>query len=332
MTKKATHQNRVLAHEERIPDHGGEVPDWQLVVMCHYEYARCSKLMLQTVNNLRESGNPKTAVTDIPFRETARLLAWNFPEFPDTPWETLAPQIRSQRLAAIGITEANGLYSPAPAAWQAWECGDADADRRRDERVGVAMEAMGSFEIDFSQANGVIIKQFAQWLDGRRVFLLQKYDSTGKLAPRIKRNANDRFRVWLRPSHKKGGEAWPKKYRLALTALGHLRKYIHSKREAARANESGAVLDQSSWDKYEFYAGRMLECLEAAWRCPGEFLNVHDRFLAWHRIGFAALRPPPRSLDDARRRAAIKVRQFVDEHFTVAKLGTSKSPATRPPR
>jgi len=207
-----------------------------------------------------------------------------------------------------------------------------DADYRREEWVGIAGEAMGCFEIDFSQDNDVITEQFSRWLHTRRAWLLQKYDSTGKLAEGIKQNSNERFQVRSCPAHKKGGEAWPKKYRLAITALGNLRTYIDSGRDAVRANEAGTVLDRSSWDKYEFYAGRMLECLQAAWSCPGEFLNLYNSFHTLHRIGFAGLRPPPRSLDDPRRGKVNTTQQFVDEHFTVTKLKRTAAPATKFPR
>lgn len=316
--KAKGHIRKKLAVEERDLDHESNIPDWQLMAMLHYEYARCSKLMLKAVSVIRNPDRLRnTKGFDLPF---ANYLARQFPEFPKTPWEKIAKDTRKERLASIGINEQNGLYSSPLPAWKSWEFFDADALALNEELSDFAAESYGIFKIDFGQVDLLIKQQFSEWLDHRRTFLLDRYDSNGKLAAGITQNANRYFRG--RPPRKrvKGGGAPPKKYRSALTALGKLRAFTHAHRDVDLVNQMGEIKDLSSWLKYENYAARMMMCVQSAWKCRAGIVDVFDGKNLKSNVGFGGFIYPPKSLDESRKGKVKLVRKFLALDFTIAKL------------
>lgn len=319
--QKNDQSRRELASEEWNLDYQGEIPDWQLMAMLHFEYARCSKLMLQAVSAIRNPGRSKVGHSNakeliLPF---ANYLARQFPEFPTKSWEKIDPKTRSERLAALGIDESNGLYSFSP-AWEYREISGPQAQTVIEELTDFAGESYGIFKIDFGQENSVIEQQFSRWLENRRLFLLKEYNSTGKLAAGITQNENDSFREQPPRKRKRGGGALPKKYRLALTALGNLRAFVHAQRDVDRAIKMTDQKDLSSWNKYETYAARMLQCTQSAWSCRVGIVDVfHAKTWRGH-IGFGNFIAPPRSLDERRKGKANQVREFLAQNFTITKL------------
>ncbi len=311
-----------LALEERCPDFEGDIPDWQLMAMLHYEYARCSKLMLKAVKAIRKRHTLKTPRSNAgafhpPF---ANYLARQFPEFPKTSWEKIESKVRLERLADLGIDEHNGLYSAPPPGWESWELFAPEAPANIEELLDIDAESCGIFKIDFGQENSVIERQFSTWLIDRRSFLLGKYDSTGKFAAGITQNTNDRFRGRSPRKRIRGGGAPPKKYRLALTALGNLRTFIHAQRVVARANKMSEQKDLSSWNKYETYGAGMMMCVQSVWKCRASIVDVFDGKSLKRNVGFGDFIYPPKSLDESRRGKVELVQKFLEQNFTIAQL------------
>jgi len=310
-----------LASEEWNLDYQGEIPDWQLMAMSHYEYARCSNLMLQAVSAIRNpgrlrAGHSHTKGVILPF---ANYLGRQFPEFPTKPWEKIDSKIRSKRLADLGIHESNGLYSFAP-AWECQEIFSPQAQIAIEELTDFAGESYGIFKIDFGQENSVIEQQFSSWLENRRLCLLKKYDSTGKLAAGIIQNENDSFRGKPPRKRKKGGGAPSNKYRLALTALGNLRAFVHARRDVRQANKMTEQKDLSSWNKYETYAAKMLQCMQSACSCRVGIVDVFHAATWRGHVGFGNFIAPPRSLDERRTGKTNQVRELLARDFTIAEL------------
>lgn len=316
---KLNSTSKCLAIAERTPDVKGDVPNWQLMVMLHYEYARCSTKMLQAVRAITQTVQKKSNQPLSGFARTrfARFLAHNFPEFPNTPWENIAEDAREARLSSIGINEDNGLYPSPPPAWEFWEFGDQEAQSF--ELLDIDRESYGIFKVDFSQKDQAIKKHFAKWLVQRRSQLLMKYDSTGQLAAGIKRNRNDCFRGYPRQKRPKGAVAPPKKYRTALTALGNLRSFIHADRDIRRANDIQEK-DLSSWSKYEFYAGTMMRSIQSSWQSSGFIIDVFDRKNLLGQVGFFNMVAPPEKLDAPRAGKLESIQNFLNENFTLVNL------------
>jgi hypothetical protein len=320
--KKISPPRLRLTRAECVPDHEGAIADWQLIAMAHYEYARCSRTFVEEVNTIRErsSSKNKTTTPTRSFLPLANYLARQFPEFPKTPWAKIAPHHRMERLKQIGIDEKNGLYQPARAAWECWPFSELQTVVEEEDTLEIASENFGVFKIDFSQNDPVIEQQFSNWLKSRRTALQRKYDSTGKLASGITSNRNHRFRG--RPPEKriKGGGAPPKKYRLALTALGRLRAFVHTERIVPIANKLGDERDLSSWEKYEFYAGRMMSCMESVWKCGAVIIDVFSKENFRHNVGFTNFKRPPIRLSEPRKGKIPGVRKFLSENFIISEL------------
>jgi hypothetical protein len=307
-----------LSFEEWNPDFESKIPDWQLMAMLHYEYARCSKLMLKAVSAIRDPGKSSKAKEFLlPF---ANDLARQFPEFPKTPWGKITSNTRLERLAILGINEQNGLYSAPLPGWESWEFFDPEPQNFKNELTDLASESYGIFKIDFNQEDSVIQGLFYEWLKKRREFLLKKHLSTVKLAPGINQNTNDCFRGRPPGKRENGRGAPPNKYRLALTALGKLRAFIHADRDVELANQMGQIKDLSSWHKYETYAARMMICVQSAWKCRAGIVDVFDGKNLKNNIGFSGFIYPPKSLDEPRQGKVDPLREFLDRNFTLAEL------------
>lgn|GEM_PF-5920596 len=80
------------------------IPDWQLLPMLHYEYARCHSPVIEAVKLLRKAGTGDASKSS-PAPRIAQELAFDYSEFPDKPWIRLDQKQRSKRLNKIGITE-----------------------------------------------------------------------------------------------------------------------------------------------------------------------------------------------------------------------------------
>src|SRR4051794_23106114 len=81
-----------------------KIPDCQLLLMLHYEYARCYKPIIQGVAALRNQSQVEQA-TQGKILAFARYLAQWFPEFPNTPWLSIHSEDRKKRISEMGISE-----------------------------------------------------------------------------------------------------------------------------------------------------------------------------------------------------------------------------------
>jgi hypothetical protein len=308
-----------IAKLEWNPDNEGAVPPWQLIAMTHYEYARSSKFMVQAVAKIRKSILLKRRIIKSrkPQISFANYLARQFPEFPKSPWKNIEPHVRVARLLDLEIDEQNGLYAPTPLAWKFRALSDWDKLMEEEDATQICTESLGICKIDFTQGDAIIKRQFSEWLQARRAFLLDKYDSTEKLAAGIPKNQNYRFQARPPEQREKGRGAPPNKYQLALSSLINLRAFVHSQRSVEIANKLGNKKALNLWDKNEFYAGRMLMCMESAWKCGARFIDVFDYENLKRNVGFGGFTPPPIGLNDHQRGKIELVRKFVTKNITL---------------
>jgi hypothetical protein len=307
------------------------VPDWQLLPMLHYEYARCYRPVIQDVKKLRQAGTG-AAVKVAPTFGIAKSLAFDYPRFPGTPWVLLDKQHRADMLRNIGITEEFKFHG-RDAAWQAWEFFDPEIEHFKEELLQIDAEARGSFRIDFSQEDAVIRKQFSKWLTSRRQELIEKYDKVTPLAlPRplgrgSEINDNEVFRPRKLP-RPKGREHTKRKCQDYLKALGGLRALRYCDGNSSKAEEVTALdtnkclyNDDESWRRVEIQAGRMMQRLAKAW---GRYSLDYDIF---DLLGVAELPVPPElkepiptSESDSATRRVTEAQEFLQQNFVLTAM------------
>jgi hypothetical protein len=304
------------------------IPDWQLLPMLHYEYARCYSPVIQAAQLLREAGR-RNSFKSTAAPRIAKDLALDYPEFPGMSWVRLYPQRRCERLGKIGITEKSDLYPQEP-AWKAWELFDPEADRLREELSQPAAESCGHFKIDFSQENRVIGEQFAKWLVNRRQELLRKYDRVVNLAmPRHQGggstiNDNEIFLVKKTPIPK-GREHKKRKCQDFLKALGALRALRYYSNDFSVAEEATALdadnclyNNEASWHRAEIQSGIMMQRLAIAWERYGMDFDIFDWGGMAELIAHQELKEPIPTTESApakRNIAAIHI--FIQENFAL---------------
>jgi len=195
-------------HEWNFKESLESVPEWQLIAMLNYEYARCYEPLLKEVEKLRlgvlpvwnladrkpearykRKGNILTAIPrgllKNPLFDFTYYLASVFPEFPLTPWVKIPHAIREKRLADVNISENIGLHSiPGGPAWKTWEIQGQEVAETEGESsqkmwenwVSLLPSSRGVFEINFKHNDEEIIAKFSEWLQQHRKKLIVQSD------------------------------------------------------------------------------------------------------------------------------------------------------------
>lgn len=283
----------------------GDIPEWQWLTMLNYEYARCSKPIIQGVKRLRSAKTQaQSSFTNPP--QFARYLARIFPEFPKASWAQITENKRAERLGWFGITKETKFYMPDP-AWQAWELFESEALTLPEKLTDKAAESYGVFKIDLHQEDQVIAGQFCTWLKQRR--------GNAKPGAKTKPNSNEHCG---RGNKKRKCEDY-------LKVLGGLRalKYWGSAVEAETMTQN-LYTEERSWNRAENQAGEMFARLAAAWpflAYPFDPFEKQDH----HNIISVHLSRQPLSKSDTISKARLaKVKKIVSQDFSVAELKTEK--------
>jgi len=319
----------VLAEcEWKLASEMKDVPEWQWLVMLNYEYARCSRLIVDAVKLLRENQTtPVIGKNQVP--AFARYLAKHFPEYPQVTWRRILEAARAERLGWIGITPETEFYIKAP-AWQARELLGDDLNDIFDLSCGL-------FKIDYTQNSEVIAEQFCEWLEQQKGKLDRQREEAlpitmEQLSPKGRELAQKALKQPAAPvgrAHKK------RRCEDYLKAIGGLRavKYWGTWEEAEEMTSSihsGEVCnlytDKRSWNRAETQAGEMLMRLTMAWKhralpfdpfeAADEVTDPHSNFLPQK---LSAPLPVADAITAEQSKAIIN---WIAENFTVDTLAS----------
>ena len=246
------------------------IPEWQWLMMLHYEYARCCAPLLKEVSELREMNfSPEPGRRYLQF---SRLLAEHFPEFPKVPWANLAVNEREERLRLLGVNETTGFYPDLiRPAWNTRPPHDPKITSLLEELTFEASRSYGFFKIDYRQPDEIIVRQFSEWL---RIHRENHFHS---IQPRLLR----------RPAVGKGHRKH--KIKSSIKELGALRAlhYWGDWQEAETHTQSNSLhsintnplyTEQRSWNRAEFGARIMLRRLLCLWKHSADPINPFEPY------------------------------------------------------
>jgi hypothetical protein len=293
-----------------------KVPEWQWLVMLNYEYARCSRLIVDAVKLLRENQTPPvTDKTQVP--AFARYLAKHFPEFPQGTWPQILEAARAERLGLIGITPETEFYIKAP-AWQARELLGDDLNDIFDLNCGL-------FKIDYTQNSEVIAEQFCEWLEQQKGKLDRQREEAlqmtmNQLSPKGPKLAPKALKQSAAPvgrAHKK------RRCEDYLKAIGGLRavKYWGTPEEAEIMTKS-FYTDAHSWKRAESQAGEMFARLAVAWKYLARPFDPFENFDPHLIFPPDPLRTPFPVGDSVPKKRLLEVKKVLTEDFVVTSLKT----------
>jgi hypothetical protein len=324
-TNPSSELSKVLAPcEWNLEKTAREIPDWQLLMMLHYEYARSYKPIIDEVTQLRRK-LPSDRAT-LPVSPFARFLFKSFPEFPSTSWAKINPALREEKLGQVGINEATQFYFQEP-AWQAWEVFDPEALSLKEELTNFAAESYGVFKLDFSQEDEVIQTQFSAWLSSRRKSLMDKHDNKVQLSDGTERNANCAFQSKCKFSPPPGKGHKKPKCLFFLKALGGLRAFRYKQRDVVEAevmtrdeDAKSLYCDEPSWLRCETQAAEMMQRLTIAWKLCFRPYDVFKYENMEHVLTPRELKLPLATSKNLSKQRRDKATSFLKVYFTVDAL------------